>query len=131
MASLSSCAGVSKLISESQSEFPLQAIIEHYSGSNKSLDFYENDISALMEVQYGSAFTFMLLSLVYALNHNYEFHQDHIHPKKHFTHKRLEKLGIGSHEEREAYIDRSDRLPNLQLLRAPENREKSGSMLED
>lgn len=120
-----------KLISESPGDFPLPAIISHYSSSNKSLDFYEDDISALMEVPYGSAFAFMLLSLVYALNHDYEFHQDHIHPKKHFTHKRLEKLGIGTHEEREAYIERFNSLPNLQLLQATPNQEKSGSMLAD
>ena len=120
-----------KLISESTGDFPLPAIMNHYASSNKSLHFYEDDISALMEVPYGSAFAFMLLSLVYALNHDYEFHQDHIHPKKHFTHKRLEKLGIGTHEERESYIERFNSLPNIQLLQATPNQEKSGSMLED
>lgn len=120
-----------RLISESPGAFPLSAIISHYSGSNKSLDFYEDDIDALMEVQYGSAFAFMLLSLLYALAHDYEFHQDHIHPQKHFTHKRLEKLGIDSHEEREEFMSRYNLLPNLQLLQATPNMEKSGSMLKD
>lgn len=120
-----------KLIKDSPDRFPLKEIVNHYSTTNKSLNFYEDDINALMEVSYGSAFAFMLLSLLYALNHDYDFHQDHIHPKKHFTHKRLEKLGITSYEEREAYLERFNSLPNLQLLQATPNQEKSGSMLED
>lgn len=120
-----------KLIAESPGEFPLDAIIAHYSGTNKSLDFYEEDVTALMEMPYGSAFAFMLLSLLYALNHDYEFHQDHIHPKKHFTPRRLEKLGIASSEERDAYMERFNLLPNLQLLQATPNQEKSGAMLKD
>lgn len=117
-----------QLIRENGDNFPLQQIIERYSGTNKSLEFYEEDIEILLNVSYGSSFAFMLLSLFYPLNHDYEFHQDHIHPKKHFTHKRLQSLGVESHEAREAYMERVNKLANLQLLQATPNTEKSSKM---
>lgn len=110
--------------------FPLTQIIERYAGTNKSLEFYNEDIESLLGVKYGSAFAFMLLSLFYPLDHNYEFHQDHIHPKRYFTHKRLERLGISTVEEREAFLERFNLLPNLQLLQATPNVEKGDTMLE-
>ena len=118
-----------KIIQENSGAFPLEALITHYSGTNKSLDFYEEDIKNLLEVNYGSSFAFMLLSLLYPLNHDYEFHQDHIHPKKHFTRKRLEKLGIITVDQREAYLKRFNNLPNLQLLEGTLNMEKSDTLL--
>lgn len=120
-----------QLIRENGATFPLQQIIDRYSGTNKSLEFYEDDIENLLNVSYGSSFAFMLLSLFYPLNHDYEFHQDHIHPKKHFTPKRLQALGIESDETREAFLERVNKLANLQLLQATPNTEKSGKMFKD
>ena len=74
-----------KLINEGDAQFPLPAIISHFSGRNRNLDFYENDIETLLEVDYGSAYAFMLMTLYCPINHDYEFHQDHIHPRKHFS----------------------------------------------
>lgn len=118
-----------QLIQENSDTFPLDKIIERYSGTNKSLDFYSEDVETLLSVKYGSAFAFMLLSLFYPLDHNYEFHQDHIHPKKYFTRKRLEKLGVATVDEREAFLERYNLLPNLQLLQATPNVEKGATML--
>ena len=78
-----------QIIQEADGVFPLQAIIDRYSGTGKTIEFHPEDIENLLSVGYGSSFAFMLLSLFYPLNHDYEFHQDHIHPKKHFTQKRL------------------------------------------
>ncbi len=72
----------------------------------------------------------MVLSLLYPLNNNYEFHQDHIHPKTFFTHNNLQKLGILTVEEREEYLSRFNSLPNLQLLQETENKEKSANLLD-
>jgi uncharacterized protein with ParB-like and HNH nuclease domain len=119
------------IIKENRNTFPLLQLIERYSGSNKSLEFHTEDIEALLKVSYGSSFAFMLLSLFYSLNHDYEFHQDHIHPKKHFTQRRLVTLGIDSEEKREILIERCNRLSNLQLLQATPNMEKSGTMFEE
>ena len=120
-----------QIIKENGSTFPLPQLIERYLGSNKSLEFHKEDVEALLSVSYGSSFAFMLLNLFYPLNHDYEFHQDHIHPKKHFTQRRLDALGIDSAEKREAFIERFNRLPNLQLLQATPNMEKSGTMFEE
>lgn len=69
------------IISENLGQFPLQQLIDKYNGTNKSLSFDEATIEHLLNTQYGSAFAYMVLSLLYPLNHNYKFHQDHIHPK--------------------------------------------------
>jgi uncharacterized protein with ParB-like and HNH nuclease domain len=120
-----------QLIQDNGPVFPLAQIIDRYSGTNKSLDFYQEDIDNLLNVGYGTSFAFMLLSLFYPLNHDYEFHQDHIHPKKYFTAKRLESLGITESDTREAFMDRVNKLANLQLLQATPNTEKSAKMLKD
>jgi uncharacterized protein with ParB-like and HNH nuclease domain len=120
-----------QIIEENDNTFPLPQIIERYSGSNKSLEFHPEDIEALLRVNYGSSFAFMLLSLFYSLNHDYEFHQDHIHPKKHFTQRKLDKLGIVTIDEREAFMERFNSLPNLQLLQATPNLEKGSIMFEE
>lgn len=120
-----------QLIRDNDDTFPLRQIIDRYSGTNKTLDFYEDDIENLLNVGYGSSFAFMLLSLFYPLNHDYEFHQDHIHPKKLFTQKRLQALGIEDEENCEAYMERVNKLANLQLLQATPNTEKSGKLFKD
>jgi len=120
-----------RIINESGDLFPLSKLIEHYKGSTKSLDFNEDNIDHLMGTNYGSAFAYMVLSLLYPLKGNYEYHQDHIHPKTFFTHKRLEKLGITNFETREEYIVRFNSLANLQLIEAIENKQKSAKQLSE
>lgn len=120
-----------QLIQEGGDTFPLQSIIERYSGTNKSLEFYHEDVETLLSVGYGSSFAFMLLSLFYPLNHDYEFHQDHIHPRKYFTARKLESLGVSDSATRDKYLERVDKLANLQLLQATPNIEKSAKMLKD
>ncbi|MGN6553665.1 MAG: hypothetical protein ACTHLW_08080, partial [Verrucomicrobiota bacterium] len=120
-----------QIIQDNGSAFPLKQIIDKYTGTNKTIEFYPQDIENLLQVGYGSSFAFMLLSLFYPLNHDYEFHQDHIHPKKYFTHKRLEALGIADAETRDKYLENVNKLANLQLLQATPNTEKSAKMFKD
>ncbi|GGG15490.1 hypothetical protein GCM10011344_15060 [Dokdonia pacifica] len=118
------------IINQNEGDFPLEALIERYKGSNKSLEFYEDNIEHLLTTNYGSSFAFMVLSLIYPLKGSYEFHQDHMHPKTFFTHKKLEKFGIETFDEREAYISRYNSLPNLQLIEAVENKQKNAKKLD-
>ena len=118
------------IINQNEGDFPLEALIEKYKGGNKSLEFYEDNIEHLLTTNYGSSFAFMVLSLIYPLKGNYEFHQDHIHPKTFFTHKKLEKFGLTTFEEREAYLSRYNSLPNLQLIESVENKQKSAKKLD-
>ena len=118
------------IINQNEGDFPLETLIERYKGNNKSLEFYEDNIEHLLTTNYGSSFAFMVLSLIYPLKGSYEFHQDHIHPKTFFTHKKLEKFGLITIEAREAYLSRYNSLPNLQLIESVENKQKSAKKLD-
>lgn len=115
------------IISDNLGEFPLQILIDKYKGTNKSLSFDEETIEHLLNTQYGSAFAYMVLSLVYPLNHNYKFHQDHIHPKKYFNHRDLIKFGIEDENLRNHYLSSFNSISNLQLIQETENLEKNAT----
>jgi len=117
-----------KIITENLGAFPLEELINKYKGSNKSLSFDEDTIDNLLNTQYGSAFAYMVLSLLYPLNHNYKFHQDHMHPKKFFTHKSLKKMGYDDVKV-EDYMSRFNSLGNLQLIQETQNLEKNATPL--
>jgi uncharacterized protein with ParB-like and HNH nuclease domain len=112
------------IISENIGIFPLEQIIEKYRGTNKSLDFQEDNIEHLLTTQYGSSFAFMVLSLIYPLNYHYTFHQDHIHPKSLFNKKFLDSIGINQNEHQE-FLNNYNLLPNIQLIEAIKNQQKS------
>jgi uncharacterized protein with ParB-like and HNH nuclease domain len=119
-----------QIIRDGDEVFPLPQLLERFA-TLRPLEFYDEDIENLLNVKYGSAFAFMLLSLIYPPLDDYEFHQDHIHPKKYFTDKRLKGLGIEPAEKRDEYIALCNCLANLQLLQATPNLEKSDSPLEE
>lgn len=113
------------LINKHIGKFPLQEIIDHYKARTKSISFTEDDIANLMRLQYGKAKTYCALTLLYpALNYNFKYHQDHIHPKSFFTKRKLKELGINE-VQAESYIEEFNCLANLQLLQANQNIEKS------
>lgn len=119
------------LIKDHIGEFPLKHIIEHYRGSRKSISFTEDDIESLLDLQYGKAKTYCALTLLYpALNHNYKYHQDHIHPKSLFKKKLLKKSGI-PYEDIDAYQEVINSLANIQLLQETTNKEKSNTSFEE
>src|SRR5262249_14260317 len=71
--------------------------------------------------------TFPLLAMLYpSLDFRHKFHQDHIHPRSHFTVAQLRKRDIPEslHDE---YLERVDLIPNLQLLEGQPNIEKSAT----
>ncbi|MDP5201227.1 DUF262 domain-containing protein [Flavobacterium sp. DG2-3] len=119
------------IISENLGKFPLQILIDKYKGTNKSLSFDEETIEHLLNTQYGSAFAYMVLNLVYPLNHNYKFHQDHIHPKKYFNHRDLIKFGIEDENLRNQYLSSFNSISNLQLIQETENLEKNATPFVD
>ncbi len=119
------------LINENLGRFPLQETIEHYRGSRKSISFSEDDIDNLLELQYGKAKTYCALTLLYpGLNYSYKYHQDHIHPQSFFKKNKLRKLGL-TEQEIELFTNSFNKLPNLQLLEATSNIEKSNQQFED
>ena len=119
------------LINENLGKFPLQETITHYRGSRKSISFSEDDVDNLLELQYGKSKTYCALSLLYSgLNYSYKYHQDHIHPQSFFKKKALIKAGFDT-QEVEMFLEQFNKLPNLQLLEATSNIEKSDQQFED
>ncbi|MEQ3694665.1 MAG: DUF262 domain-containing protein [Thalassolituus sp.] len=114
-----------ELINANLGKFPLQETIAHYRGSRKSISFTEDDIESLLDLQYGKSKTYCALTLLYpGLNYNFKYHQDHIHPQSFFSKKYLRSQGL-SDEQCELFIQTCNGLPNLQLLQATQNIEKS------
>lgn len=120
-----------ELINANLGKFPLQETIAHYRGGRKSISFSEDDIESLLDLQYGKPKTYCALTLLYpGLNYNFKYHQDHIHPQSFFNKKHLRSLGL-SDEQCEAFIEVCNGLPNLQLLQATQNIEKSDKPFSD
>lgn len=119
------------LINNNPGCFPLEQIIEKYRGKRKSIIFTEDDIDNLLDLDYGKARTFCVLSLLYSsLNMNYQYHQDHIHPKSLFKQKKLKELGL-TDEQIDIFKKHFNKLPNLQLLEATQNIQKSDMQFKD
>lgn len=113
------------LINKHLGKFPLQEIIAYYRGRRKTISFSEDDIDNLLNLQYGKAKTYCVLSLLYpGLNYSFKYHQDHIHPKSLFKKREMRKFGF-SEEQIEQFNEHVNGLANLQLLNATTNTEKS------
>ncbi len=119
------------LVNHNLGKFPLAEIIDYYKGRRKSITFSEDDINGLLDHQYGHIQTFSSLSLLYpGLNHNFHYHQDHIHPKSFFKKTYLKKLGFED-EKIQAFQERFNSLANLQLMQETTNREKSDTSFKE
>ncbi|MDY0361423.1 MAG: DUF262 domain-containing protein [Desulforegulaceae bacterium] len=115
-----------EIINSSDSGFPLNEIINKLRGGTKAVSFDDDEIENLLYYQYAQVYTYSVLAFIYpTLDFRNKFHQDHIFPKKIFTKKRLEKLGI-SEKDIEFYLGNYNYLANLQLLEGVPNQEKSG-----
>lgn len=106
--------------------FPLDEIIEHFKGSDKSIKFTEDDIDEyLLKLTYENSETLSTLMLLYpTLDFSNIFHMDHMYPKSKFTKKHLSEIGIPS-EAIPEYINAVNDISNLQLLSGDENIIKS------
>lgn len=104
--------------------FPLDQIFMHFKGSNRSLQFTDDDISNLLYSKYGHSDTLVILSILYPwadLRNN--FHIDHMYPQSEFTHKKLKAKGIPE-KKIDYFIDSYNFIGNLQLLEEIPNIEK-------
>lgn len=106
-------------------DFPLNQIIEHFKGTNKSIVFTDDDVEEyLLNLKYGSSETLSTLMLLYpSLDFNNKFHVDHMYPKSKFTKKYLMQKGITA-DKVQQYLDTVNNIENLQLLAAIPNIEK-------
>ncbi len=90
--------------------------------------FVEEDLDDLLDKTYGNRVTFSVLALLYpGVGLANRFQEDHFFPKAFFTKKRLLDAGV-SEDQVSAFLERRDRIANLQLLEATQNQEKSAKM---
>ena len=106
-------------------EFPLTQIVDRFKGTNKSIQFTEDDIEEyLLKLKYGKSETLSTLMLLYpSLDFSNKFHEDHMYPKSKFKKPYLRKMGVPE-EQIDTYIGAVNDISNLQLLAAQLNEEK-------
>lgn len=108
--------------------FPRAEIEASMAASGKSLAFDETEIDELLQIKFGSQRSFPVLSLLYpGLDFSKDFHEDHIYPRAYFSKSKLTREGIPV-DLWEAYTDRVNLLPNLQLLPGTPNIEKQSTL---
>ena len=113
------------LRSNGTNDFPTDQIIDKFKGTNKSIQFTEDDIDEyLLKLKYGKSETLSTLMLLYpSLDFSNKFHEDHMYPKSKFTKTYLRKMGVAE-DKLDEYIDSVNDISNLQLLAAQLNEEK-------
>ena len=106
-------------------DFPTDQIMDKFKGTNKSIQFTEDDIDEyLLRLKYGKSETLSTLMLLYpSLDFSNKFHEDHIYPKSKFTKPYLRKMNV-TEDKLDEYIDSVNDISNLQLLAAQLNEEK-------
>lgn len=83
------------IVNDNLGSFPLTQIVEKYRGTNKSIVFTNDDIDNILEYEYGNPLTYSILTQIYpGLSNQFNYHIDHIHPKKYFNERELKKAGI-------------------------------------
>lgn len=113
------------LIKANIGRFPLNEIIASYKGNKKSISFTEDEIENLLDHEYGHEKTYCILTLLYdGLNNNFNYHQDHIHPRSLFKNHNLKKLEL-SGDKFSLYNNEMNKIANIQLLQSTQNIEKS------
>ena len=106
-------------------DFPTDQIMDKFKGTNKSIQFAEDDIDEyLLKLKYGKSETLSTLMLLYpSLDFSNKFHEDHMYPKSKFTKSYLRKMNVAE-DKLDEYIDSVNDISNLQLLAAQLNEEK-------
>lgn len=123
---------IREIIRQSHEQFPFELIRTNLKVTNKSLKMDEEELSELLYTQYGSNYSFSVLSLLYpTLDYRNHFHQDHIFPKSLLSSKsKLKKLGL-SDEMIEYCVNNFNYIGNLQLIEGNVNQQKSTRLIEE
>lgn len=118
-------------ITAQQERFPVDALDTAFVRIGKSLRFEDEELDELLDETYGHRPTFSVLALLYPnVDFNNRFHEDHIFPKSRFTPKRLREAGVPE-DKIDAFLERVNRIANLQLLEGTPNQEKSAKLPAD
>jgi hypothetical protein len=108
--------------------FPITEIEAVMAKRGKSLRFTKEEIQDLLDSSYSERRTFALLALLFPqIDVRNVFHVDHVFPRSRFTRARLRDAGVPE-GLRDEFMDRAERLANLQLLDGPENLSKKAKL---
>jgi len=109
-----------------EKHFPAASLIDRMREINKVSHFAEENLDALLDMEFGNRKVFLALSLLYENNKwgQDDFHVDHIIPRSLCIPSKLRELGLSAERMKEIQSC-IDRLGNLQLLIPRENIEKS------
>ena len=113
------------VIKSDHQAFPIDLLEKELAEKGKGLTFGPEEISDLLDMEYGDRRVFPLLSLLYPFVDTSQLHHiDHFYPRSALQQKRLERAGCASDYAAQC-VDVRDRLPNLMLLAGPANNEKN------
>lgn len=111
--------------------FPDSQLYHAMSLRGKTLVFELAEIEDLLHMDYGDKRIFPLLSLLFPfVDLRNQFHIDHIYPVSRFSRAKLRKLGFDE-DSMQMLAQKSNTLPNLQLLEGAINNEKRAEMPAD
>ena len=116
---------------QSSNGFPVDTIFGHFKGTNRALQFTDDDINNLLYSKYGHGDTVVILSILYPwadLRHS--FNVDHMFPKSVFTAKKLKAKGVPDGKI-DDFITNYNFIGNLQLLEEIPNIEKNAMDFDD
>lgn len=109
---------------QSANGFPIDAIFDCFKGTNRALQFTDDDINNLLYSKYGHGDTLVILSILYPwANLKHSFNVDHMFPKSVFTAKKLKAKGVPD-SKIDYLISNCNYIGNLQLLEQIPNIEK-------
>ena len=115
-----------EIIKKDNQNFPYNKIVKKFKNTNRDISISDEYIGEdLLELQYGTGNTFLVLSLLYPwIDFKNKFHIDHIFPKSLFTVKKLQKRNYDE-DTIDFYLEKVNNIANLQILDETFNKEKS------
>lgn len=114
--------------------FPLQSIIDRFTGTNKDLRFDVQYIESLLNIEHGEGRCRALLHLLFPeMNSTEVFHIDHLHPRSQFDKNKLKKIDFLVDSTDMFYLNPKhwNSIANLHLLNDSQNLSKKDKSLTD
>lgn len=119
----------SAIRNSSSNGFPSDEIEVTMRRRGKSLAFDDEELEDLIDASYGDRRVYGILALLYPFIdvQTNQFHVDHVFPRAQMTASKLRGAGVAE-EDIQTFLDRVNRIANLQLLPGIVNQEKSAKL---
>lgn len=117
-----------EIIRANHDTFPVAQLEKEMASKGKGLSFGPEEISDLLDMEYGDRRMFPLLSLLYPFVDTSQLHHiDHFYPRSALQQKRLERAGCEPSFAQQC-VEMRDRLPNVMLLDGSVNNIKNDTL---